>query len=118
MSELDDAIRRVMSDEPGGDESLQEMIAASFRGRRRSFTLFAFFKMTGAAAIATIGAVAFFHVESTRALLASATAVILGTIGMAFWWGMYWFHLNRNSEAREIKRLELQIAELARKLGG
>jgi hypothetical protein len=33
-------------------------------------------------------------------------------MGFAMWWIWYWMVLNRNAALREMKRVELQLAEL------
>lgn len=50
--------------------------------------------------------------ESPRAQLVWATLFLTGFVGFAMWWIWYWMLLGRNATLRELKRPELQIAEL------
>ena len=119
MTEFDAKIRRALQDEVteigdlGAEPSIPEMIAESFRGTSRWLAAYAMLKMAGAFAVATIAAVAFFQVESARAMIGWAAVFTVSGTAIVMWWMWYWMLINRNSELREIKRLELQIARLA-----
>jgi len=117
MSQLEDWIRdalRASGDEPD-DEPLSSELANRFLLHSRWATGFAWMKMFVTMTFAIISAIAFFSVESTRAQIAWATACLFGFIGFSIWWLWYWMVLNRNATLRELKRVELQIAELAAK---
>ncbi len=123
MNEMDDKIREAMKSEfagaTGGEERGQwifEMITESFRGRSRWLTIMAWMKMIFFFLLTAGALIMFFRLQTTRELIASATCFILGLIGMNSMFGLYWLELNRNSLAREIKRVELQIARLAQRL--
>lgn len=124
MNEMDDKIREAMESEfagaTDGEERGQwifEMVTESFRGRRRWLSILTWMKMIFFFLL-TVGAlIMFFRLETTRELIASATCFIVGLIGMNSMFGLYWLELNRNSLARDIKRVELQIARLAQRVG-
>jgi len=69
-------------------------------------------KMVGTMTVALVSGFAFFFVESTQAQIACALMLLVGFTGFGVWWLWYWMVLNRNATLREIKRLELQLAEL------
>lgn len=124
MNEMDDKIREAMESEfagaTDGEERGQwifEMVTESFRGRSRWLSILTWMKMIFFFLL-TVGAlIMFFRLETNRELIASATCFIVGLIGMNSMFGLYWLELNRNSLARDIKRVELQIARLAQRLG-
>ncbi len=123
MNEMDDKIRQAMKSElegaTAGEERGQwifEMVTESFRGRSRWLTIIAWMKMIFFFLLTAGALIMFFRLQTTRELIASATCFILGLIGMNSMFGLYWLELNRNSLAREIKRVELQIARLAQRL--
>ena len=122
MMDLDDKIRRALEGsgvEPAdGDqeETLRAQVLETFRGKQRWMTVavwieqFVFFGLT------VFVAVRFFQAESTRDQIFYATLFLA-----CFWVGTmiklwYWMLLNKNSVIREVKRLELQVALLDRRL--
>jgi hypothetical protein len=115
MSELEDLIRNALRDdeeavpEPPG---LAGRMTELFLRRSRWVAAFAWMKMGGTLAIAMIAGAAFFAAESTRWQIVCATLVTIGFMGFAMWWIWYWMVLNRNAALRELKRIELQLAEL------
>ncbi|UCD75176.1 MAG: hypothetical protein JSV91_15505 [Phycisphaerales bacterium] len=123
MKDIDKSIRaalaaedRELFEEFGGEQSLFEMIAESFRGRQRWLMIGMHCNMFVLVALAVVSAIEFFRVESTRAMIAWATGFIVGCLGtwtIKLWW---WTRTDRNALTREIKRVELQIARLAARL--
>ena len=114
MSELEDLIRNALRDDeeavpeaPGIAGRMTEL----FLRRSRWVAAFAWMKMGGTPAISMAAGAAFFTVESTRWQIC-ATLVTIGFMGFAMWWIWYWMVLNRNAALREMKRIELQLAEL------
>ncbi len=117
MTDFDDAIRHALNDDggdPGGDgtPSVPQMILDGFRGQFRAMTLFAWMKMSATLGICCLAGVGFFLAESTRAQIAWSAVFTIGFVGFAMWWIWYWMFLNRNATLREIKRLELQVAQM------
>jgi Zn-dependent protease with chaperone function len=115
MSELDDLIRHALRDDaetPPPDETVTGRVLAHFLRRTRWVAGFAWMKMIGTLLISAVSAGCFFAAETTRAQIAWATLFMAGFVGFAMWWIWYWMILNRNDALRELKRLELQIAEL------
>ncbi len=124
MNEMDDKIREAMKSEfegaTAGEERGQwifEMITESFRGRSRWLSILTWMKMIFFFLLTAGALIMFFRLDSNRELIASATCFIVGLIGMNSMFGLYWLELNRNSLARDIKRVELQIARLAQRVG-
>lgn len=120
MEQIDEELRRAFQGEGESqvidadrEESIGAMIAESFRGQTRWLTLLAGVKITGTLAIATLSALLFFTAESTKAHIALASVFVASLTGCMLWWMWYWLLVQRNSQVREIKRLELQIAKLA-----
>ena len=62
-------------------------------------------------------AVQFFRVDSTREMIAWAIGFMFGQLATAMLKMWYFMELNKNSLTREIKRVELQIARLSRRIG-
>jgi hypothetical protein len=115
MSELEDLIRTALRDD---EEAVPEAPGIAgrmtdlFLRRSRWVAAFAWMKMGGTLAISMVAGAAFFAAESTRWQIVCATLVTIGFVGFAMWWIWYWMVLNRNAALREMKRIELQLAEL------
>ena len=119
MDRFQQEIHDALDDERAvGSDDFARMIVESFHGRHRRLTWFAMLKMSGAMLIAVLGVVQFFGAESVRAQIGWAAAAVVGTLGAMQWWLFYWIQVNRDREAREIKRLELQVAELRSSVDG
>lgn len=99
-----------------GEQSLPEMITGAFRGRHRlemgavTLVVMLFFGLTIFSAVRFLGA------TEMREMLLWGAGVFIGFSSMAGFKLVGWMQMNRNALAREIKRLELQVAQLARTL--
>ena len=96
-----------------GEQSLPEMITGAFRGRHRlemgavTLVVMIFFGLTIFSAVRFLGA------TEIREMLLWGAGVFIGFSSMAGFKLVGWMQMNRNALAREIKRLELQVAKLA-----
>ncbi len=124
MNELDDTIRSALKSQaqhgaidPDREPPMRTQIAETFRGRFRWLAWLATFYRIVILIIAVIAAIQFFRVDGTRELIAYATLFLISVLATAFIKLWYWMLLIKNSVLREIKRLELQIAELTQDLG-
>ena len=119
MDEFDDKLGRALRADANGltsdesIESIRRMLAETFRMRARSFLALVWIKLLAHAAIAIFLAVMFFRADTTKEQVGYATGFAVAYLGMVLIWAIYWMVLNRNATLRELKRLELRIAELA-----
>jgi len=122
MSDIDDKIIEVLNskDREAMDSCAKELgffglIAESFRGKLKAIVITVFLLILIFAILLVICAINFFTVEDIALklnwLAGGLTALIV--IGLLRLW--YFMELNRLSVIREIKRLELQIALLAKR---
>jgi hypothetical protein len=58
----------------------------------------------------------FFHADGTRTLIAWASGFLWSSLAVAMLKIWFWMEIQKNSVVREIKRLELQVANLSRQL--
>ena len=116
MSDVDDKIRQALEAEAaneGDDEGgYFEMIAETFRGKLRWLAILVWIEMIAFGAAAVLFAVLFFRADTVRewilyANLCLGTAMVLSLLKLG-----YWLRINRNSLAREIKRLEIEVRSL------
>lgn len=115
MSELENLIRDALKSNSVVEERREPLVGLltdRFLSQTRWVTMFAWMKMSGTLVISAVAAALFFGAETTQAQIGWATAFLAGFVGFAMWWIWYWMALNRNASIREIKRLELQIAQM------
>jgi hypothetical protein len=123
MKDIDARIREALRKEDsellehyGNEQSIPQMVIDSFRTRHRWLVVLVFTIGTVLFLLEFVMAHQFFHAESTRAMIAWATGFIVCAMAMYMMKVWYWLELNRNSLAREIKRLELELVNLSRRL--
>jgi len=122
--ELDRRIQSALSKEDselfggGGEMSMQEMVTEAFGGRLRGWMLLVGVMTFVFTVLMFFCFYRFFTVEAMEAKIAWAFgAVFAGLVVMMqkLWW---WMEMNKLNVLREVKRIELQIATLARRLAG
>jgi glucose uptake protein GlcU len=123
MKDIDEKIREVLQQQDSellehyrNEQSIPQMVIDSFRSRHRWLVVLVFTISTVFFLLEFVVAYQFFQAESTRAMIAWATAFVVCVIIMYMMKIWYWMELNKNSLAREIKRLELELANLSRRL--
>ena len=123
MKDIDREIRELLDpedakrlDEVGGEPSLLELVADSFRGRSGWLVVMVFVFLTLYLALAVVSVIQFFHAGSPRAMIGWAflLLVCLIAIGMLKMW--YWMELNKHRVLREMKVTQLMIARMGRRL--
>lgn len=124
MSEIDDKIRETLRREEAElleqmetGATLQEVMIDAYRGRHRWLNVIAFAWTFVALGMAIFAAYQFFQAETTQAMIAWATAFLWFSLWIAMLKIWFWMEMQRLPIAREIKRLELRIAELQQRLG-
>lgn len=124
MNDIDAKIREALRQEDAElfaefeeEPSIFEMTMAVFRGRNRWLTIFfGVVWMLAVMAILVFAIVKFLDAETTRSQLAWSLVSVACMLGVVLikTWG--WLEIHRNYVTREIKRVELQIALLAKRL--
>jgi hypothetical protein len=123
MRDIEDKIRKAMQMEDPellehyrGEQSIPQMVIDSFRSRHRWLVLIVFTSIGGLFLLSLFAAYQFFQIESIREMIAWATIFIFCAIGISMMKVWYWMELNKNSLSREIKRMELELANLSRRI--
>jgi len=120
--ELDDLIRQALAaEETEGldgmeDLSAVELLTEVFRGRHRRLAALGMVATTMFFVVGASAAVAFANAQELRTMLlyAGTSALSFGAVFAAKVW--YWLEMNRLALTREIKRVELRVAELTRRM--
>lgn len=123
MDDLDRRLQEALRGEDreifaGGDPGLTELIAGTLRGRLRVLTMLGWGMTLAFFVLQVWSAVRFFAAGSLEDKLLWATSFLFFGLGVAMLkvWG--WLEMGRYATIREIKRLELQVARLAGRIGG
>lgn len=123
MNDVDDKIREALRREDAEllehvqkDSSLHEVLIETFRGKYRWLNTMAAVWTFVALALAVFAAYQFFQAQGTQAMIAWATAFLWFSLWVAMLKIWFWMEMQRLPITREIKRLELRIAELSRQL--
>jgi uncharacterized membrane protein YciS (DUF1049 family) len=123
MKDIDEKIREALQQEDSellehyrSEQSIPQMVIDVFRTRHRWLAVWVFTAGTVLFLLEFVVAYQFFHAESTRVMIAWATGFVVCAIVIAMTKVWFWLELNKNSLAREIKRLELELANLSRQL--
>jgi hypothetical protein len=116
MKDIDDLIRETLSEEDSrwfdewDEQSLTEMVVDSFRGKSRWLVILVYVSILVFAVLMLLAAVQFFRAETTKEMIACATAFLFFNLAVAMLKMWYWMELNKNALSRGIKRFELQLA--------
>jgi uncharacterized membrane protein YciS (DUF1049 family) len=124
MKDDDDKIREALRKEDVelpeqycAEASLHESLIETFRGLHRWASILVFIGSCAIFLLLFVIAYQFFQAESTRAMIAWATGFLWGVMWIVMLKIWFYVEVNKNSITREIKRLELQLANLSRQLG-
>ena len=115
----DEQIKKILDDNYDPErEGLLMSMARDFYSRKMLPTIIVvwFWALLFMAGVVYSG-IQFFKVEQTRAQIMHATIFTCCLVCVAFMKVFAWQMIHRNGITREIKRLELRITELSRRLG-
>lgn len=120
--DIDALIREALSQDESelfdelDDPTLPQMMAETFRGKLRYFSIMTFF-LTLVFFIASVYcAIRFYQAPDVRQMLlwgAGLFYTLSVTLALKIW---QWMEMQRHAVAREVKRLELRVASLATEL--
>jgi len=95
-----------------GEQGIVDMAFGAFSGRNKALSILMMFMAAIFFGLAVYSVVQFFNAEATKDLIMWASGFfffMMGTTAMKVWW---WMEMEKNATVREIKRVELQIANL------
>ena len=116
MNHTDEMIRKALaSEEPLRAEelSMREQIVDSFRGRNRWIVIYIWTFTLIFSGLTFYSLYQFLYATNLMETVTWGVAILLFTIMVALGKIWSWMELNKNSVLREVKRLELAVAELA-----
>ena len=116
---IDQLIRAALNEEEVrafdelGEQGIVGMAFGDFSGKNKVLSILMMFIAAIFFVLAVYSAVQFFRAEATKDLImwtSSFFFFMMGTTAMKVWW---WMEMEKNATVREIKRVELQLANLA-----
>jgi hypothetical protein len=99
-----------------GELSLAQQVSESFYGKSRWLIIIVFGAIFAYVGLGIYTATEFFASQDSKMQIAWATGFLSCLVAISMMKVWYWGELNKNNTAREIKRLELQVAHLANSL--
>jgi hypothetical protein len=115
----DDELKRALRVPDAADDVLtvRGLLGETFRHRHRLIVMVGLAKICAAAVLMFVAAWRMFAADDDRGRLLWGIAFLFGSIGVSSLATVHWLLLSRNAVTRGLKRLEVQIAELARRAG-
>lgn len=124
MKDIDDIIREAIANEEDkrwfdelDEQSVQERVVDSFRGKSRWLVLLVYVCIAIFACLFLFSAAKFITADTERGMIAWGVSAMFCCTAVALMKIWYWMELNKNAVTREIKRFELQLARLTSRLG-
>jgi hypothetical protein len=124
MKDLDTWIRETLQEDEARflarleEPSLVELVGATFRSRARWLTSISVVATIAFVAVAAWSLVELLRAETPRDMVLWQTLLLFSLLAVGANKLWFWLELQRVTLAREIKRLELQLAHLASRVGG
>lgn len=119
MESIDERIQKALSSEDqaflarmNAEGSFYRDIADTFQGHMRWLNLLAWFIALGLFAVAIVCGWQFFTQTDLRSMQLWGAGTVIAFLGLGFIKLWFWMELQKNSIVREIKRVELQLANL------
>ena len=120
MTDFDDKLRRALAQplDPADDIlTVRGLITETFRHRNRLVVVAGMLKMLAFVVLMVVALVFTLSAEDERSRFLWGIGFLAATVSVAFMGTFHWMLLSRNATTRELKRIELQLAELRRELG-
>lgn len=118
---LKDALDREFQaewDELSGEQRIDEMLLETYRGRNRAMNIMMTIVMVAIFAGFVYCVTRFISAVEMKEVVSWAMLSGFGMMAMGMLKLWLWLEMERHATAREIKRLELQVAMLSRRLEG
>ena len=122
MEDIDRLIKEALSEEDSEildrlqEQSVLESLMSNFQGKMKWIAMYSFFMILVIFALSIYCLVEFLKAEEIREMLLWGAGMIVGLVmvGMLKMW--HWMQMDKNALLREIKRLELQVGLLVKKM--
>lgn len=120
--EIDVLIREALSAEEAKfydeleEQNLPQMVGGLFRGKMKWFTVMTFIITPVLFAFAVYCGFQFYQADNARVMMLWGTGAFFLLTGVSYLKLFNWMQMDKNAIMREIKRMELQLAALNKKL--
>ena len=111
----DEQIKKIIEDgyDANREEGILSMARDFYSRRMRSTAIMVWFWAIAFFALAAYGTIQFFRTDQTQTQILGAALFIVGCLGIGMMKIFAWEMVHRHSIKRDIKRLELRVAELS-----
>jgi fatty acid desaturase len=122
MTDLDNKIREALNEagiespDFGNDDTLRSMISDAYAGKLRWMFVWATIWQLVFFGVWIWSGFRFFDVSGVEEKILWATVFLMSGMMMSMIKMLHWMTINRNRVLREVKRLELEVARLGKKL--
>ncbi len=122
MEKIDEIIKQSLNEEEANfynnldEPSVFEKFNSLFKGKNRWLTYYLLFLNIIFTGLTIYAAIYFFNVETIPEMLKWGAGMFLGVIAICLIKVFYFLEMNKNIKLRDIKKLELQILQLAKKI--
>ena len=99
------------------EQNLPQMVGGLFQGKMKWITVMTFIVMPILFALAVFCGIQFFEADGTREMMVWGAGAFFLLNAVSYVKLFNWMQMDKNAILREIKRMELQLAALNKKLG-
>lgn len=98
------------------EQNVAEQLLSSFRGKNSWLVVLVYIYIVIFAVLMVYCGIQFFYASEVREMLMFGFGALFGAVVVSMTKIWYWMELNKNATMREMKRVELQLAELSQRL--
>ena len=122
FEKIDELIKEALTEEESkfydnlDEQNVFQMLGGLFQGKNKWIILLMNIALLIVFGLLVYSVIQFFNAELTNELIKWSLAIVVGLLIISFLKMFIWMQMDKNSIKRELKRLELQVANLSSKL--
>ena len=122
FEKIDELIKEALTEEESkfydnlDEQNVFQMLGGLFQGKNKWIILLMNIALLIVFGLLVYSVIQFFNAELTNELIKWSLAIVVGLLMISFLKMFIWMQMDKNSIKRELKRLELQVANLSSKL--
>ena len=122
FEKIDELIKEALTEEESkfydnlDEQNVFQMLGGLFQGKNKWIILLINIALLIVFVLLVYSVIQFFNADQTNELIKWSLAIVVGLLIISFLKMFIWMQMDKNSIKREVKRLELQVANLSSKL--
>ena len=122
FEKIDELIKEALTEEESkfydnlDEQNVFQMLGGLFQGKNKWIILLINIALLIVFVLLVYSVIQFFNADQTNELIKWSLAIVVGLLIISFLKMFIWMQMDKNSIKRELKRLELQVANLSSKL--